>query len=269
MDPERKRAHVRDARQDGASRRSRSGFPSASQPDFDFVRLLIEEDLVPDDVDDPGADQCRPELIQRTYECLRGRAPGHRALLQLRPRSCSGAWCSASTSRASSTSPSTRPSSAGSSRRHWSAREIFYEYSPESYTGTEVEFAVEICEAVMDVIEPTPRQEARPEPAGDGRDVQPEPLRRHHRVVPAARSRRRDRVVLSLHPHNDRGCAVAAAELGVLAGADRVEGTLFGNGERTGNVDVDHARHEPLRAGRRPRARHHRHRRPAPGGRVL
>ena len=115
--------------------------------------------------------------------------------------------------------------------------DVRYEYSPESFTGTELDFAVEICEAVMDVIEPTPRPQAHPEPAGDGRDVHAERLRRRDRVVPPQRPRPRP-IVLSLHPHNDRGCAVAAAEFGVMAGADRVEGTLFGNGERTGNVDV-------------------------------
>jgi 2-isopropylmalate synthase len=115
--------------------------------------------------------------------------------------------------------------------------EIFYEYSPESYTGTEVEFAVEICEAVTDVIEPTSERKlvlnlpATVEMYGP--NVYADTIEWFLRKIS-----RRDRLVLSLHPHNDRGCAVAAAELGVLAGADRVEGTLFGNGERTGNVDV-------------------------------
>jgi 2-isopropylmalate synthase len=115
--------------------------------------------------------------------------------------------------------------------------EIFYEYSPESYTGTEVDFAVEICEAVMEVIEPTAdRKLVLNLPA----TVEMYTPNLYADTIEwfLRRISRRDRVVLSLHPHNDRGCAVAAAELGVLAGADRVEGTLFGNGERTGNVDV-------------------------------
>jgi 2-isopropylmalate synthase len=115
--------------------------------------------------------------------------------------------------------------------------EIFYEYSPESYTGTEVEFAVEICEAVMDVVEPTAdRKIVLNLPA----TVEMYTPNLYADTIEwfLRRISRRDRLVLSLHPHNDRGCAVAATELGVLAGADRVEGTLFGNGERTGNVDV-------------------------------
>ena len=212
------------------------GFPSASQPDYDFVRLLIEEDLVPDDVTIQVLVQCRPELIHRTYECIRGarQAIVHfynsTSILQRRvvfgldkagivdiavnaARLCR---------KLEETVPDTR---------------ILYEYSPESYTGTEVEFAVEICEAVMDVIEPAPdRKIVLNLPATVemySPNLYADTIEWFLRKVS-----RRDRLVLSLHPHNDRGCAVAAAELGVLAGADRVEGTLFGNGERTGNVDV-------------------------------
>ena len=115
--------------------------------------------------------------------------------------------------------------------------EFVYEYSPESFTGTELDYALEVCDAVIDGHRADARATADPQPAGHRRDVHAEPLRRRHRVVLAPRRPARG-VVVSLHPHNDRGTAVAAAELGVLAGADRVEGTLFGNGERTGNVDV-------------------------------
>jgi len=212
------------------------GFPSASQPDFDFVRLLIEEDLVPEDVTIQVLTQCRPELIHRTYECLAGarRAIVHfynsTSILQRRvvfgldkPGIVDIAVNAAKLAR--------------KLEETMGDTEIFYEYSPESYTGTEVDFAVEICEAVMDVIEPT----------ADKKIVLnlPATVEMYTPNLYAdtiewflRRISRRDRVVLSLHPHNDRGCAVAAAELGVLAGADRVEGTLFGNGERTGNVDV-------------------------------
>ena len=212
------------------------GFPSASQPDYDFVRLLIEEDLIPDDVIIQVLVQCRPELIHRTYECLKGarQAIVHfynsTSILQRRvvfgldkPGIVDIAVNAARLCRKlEDTVPETR---------------IFYEYSPESYTGTEVEFAVEICEAVMDVIEPTPERKIVLNLPATVEMYTPnlyaDTIEWFLRQVS-----RRDRVVLSLHPHNDRGCAVAATELGVLAGADRVEGTLFGNGERTGNVDV-------------------------------
>ena len=115
---------------------------------------------------------------------------------------------------------------------------VRYEYSPESYTGTEIDYAVEICDAVAEVIEPTPERQADHEPAGHGRDVHAQHLRRHHRVVPAHGPQPRRRSSCRCTRTTTAGCAVAAAELGVLAGADRVEGCLFGNGERTGNVDL-------------------------------
>jgi 2-isopropylmalate synthase len=212
------------------------GFPSASQPDYDFVRQLIEEDLVPDDVTIQVLVQCRPELIQRTYECLRG---ARRAIVHfynstsiLQRRVVFGLDKAGIVDIAVNAARLCRKL-----EDTVSDTEILYEYSPESYTGTEVEFAVEICEAVMDVIEPTPdRKIVLNLPATVemySPNLYADTIEWFLRQVS-----RRDRVVLSLHPHNDRGCAVAAAELGVLAGADRVEGTLFGNGERTGNVDV-------------------------------
>jgi 2-isopropylmalate synthase len=212
------------------------GFPSASQPDFDFIRQLIEEDLVPDDVTIQVLTQCRRDLIERTYECLKGakKAIVHfynsTSILQRRVvfrldkegvkkiATDAAKWCL----ELESTCPGT---------------DIRYEYSPESFTGTELDYAVEVCAAVMDVIQPTPERKIilnlpatvemyTPNIYGDA-------IEWFHRNVP-----RRDSVVLSLHPHNDRGTAVAAAEFGLMAGADRIEGTLFGNGERTGNVDV-------------------------------
>jgi 2-isopropylmalate synthase len=235
MDPERKR-RMFEALVRMGFKEIEVGFPSASQPDYDFVRLLIEEDLVPDDVTIQVLTQCRPELIERTYECLRGarRAIVHfynsTSILQRRvvfgldkPGIVDIAVNAARLCRKlEATLPGT---------------DVLYEYSPESYTGTEVDFAVEICEAVMDVIEPTAERRIILNLPATVEMYTPnlyadtiEWFLRH--------VSRRDRVVLSLHPHNDRGCAVAATELGVLAGADRVEGTLFGNGERTGNVDV-------------------------------
>jgi 2-isopropylmalate synthase len=212
------------------------GFPSASQPDYDFIRQLIEEDLIPADVTIQVLTQCRRDLIERTYECLRGarRAIVHfynsTSVLQRRVvfrqekdgitkiATDAAKWCLEMESRVPET-------------------EIRYEYSPESFTGTELDYALEVCAAVMDVIQPTP---ARPLilnlPATVEMytpNIYGDAIEWFHRNVP-----RRDSIVLSLHPHNDRGTAVAAAEFGVMAGADRIEGTLFGNGERTGNVDV-------------------------------
>ena len=235
MDPERKR-RMFEALVKMGFKEIEVGFPSASQPDYDFVRLLIEEDLVPDDVTIQVLVQCRPELIHRTYECLQG---ARRAIVHF--------YNSTSILQRRVVFGLDKPgiidiavNAAKLCRKLEEAMgdtEIFYEYSPESYTGTEVEFAVEICEAVMDVIEPTAdRKIVLNLPA----TVEMYTPNLYADTIEwfLRRISRRDRLVLSLHPHNDRGCAVAATELGVLAGADRVEGTLFGNGERTGNVDI-------------------------------
>ena len=212
------------------------GFPSASQPDFDFVRQIIENGLIPEDVTIQVLTQCREDLIRRTYESLHG---VHRAIVHfynststLQRRVVFGLDTEGITKIATdaaafcrsleSTSPST---------------EFLYEYSPESFTGTELAYAVEICNAVVAVIEPTPERPLILNLPATVEMYTPnlyaDAIEWFLRHVDS-----RDAVVLSLHPHNDRGTAVAAAELGVLAGADRVEGTLFGNGERTGNVDV-------------------------------
>ena len=235
MDPERKKRMFLELVKMGF-KEIEVGFPSASQPDYDFLRMLIEEDLIPDDVIVQVLVQSRAELIERTYECLRG---AKQAVVHFY----------------NSTNPLQREVVFGLDKDGIvdiavnaaklckkledvvQGTRIRYEYSPESFTLTEPEFAIEICEAVMDVIQPTPDDKLilnlpatvecySPNVYGDviewfGRTI-----------------RNRDSIILSLHPHNDRGCAVAAAEFGVMAGADRVEGTLFGNGERTGNVDI-------------------------------
>ncbi len=212
------------------------GFPSASQPDYDFVRQLIVEDLIPDDVTIQVLVQCRAELIERTYECLKGspRAIVHfyNSTSVLQRRVVFGldqagiTQIAVDAARLCRKLEETVPATA-----------VRYEYSPESFTGTELDYAVEICGAVMDVIEPTTdRKIILNLPAtveGYTANVYGDAIEWFHRNIPG-----RDRVILSLHPHNDRGTAVAAAEFGVMAGADRVEGTLFGNGERTGNVDL-------------------------------
>jgi 2-isopropylmalate synthase len=212
------------------------GFPSASQTDFDFVRLLIEDGLIPDDVTIQVLTQAREELIARTYESIKGakQAIVHlynsTSVLQrdvvfrtdkagILDIALQGArWCT----QYEATVPGT---------------DVYYEYSPESYTGTELEYAVEVCNAVIEHFQPTPDHQmiinlpatvemATPNVYADSIEW----MSRH--------LARRDSVLLSLHPHNDRGTAIAAAELGYLAGADRIEGCLFGNGERTGNVDL-------------------------------
>ena len=212
------------------------GFPSASQTDFDFQRLIIEEDLIPEDVTIQVLVQCREELIERTYESLVGARSAivhfYNSTSELQRRVVFGldkagiVDIAVNAARLCKKFEADVPGTA-----------IRYEYSPESFTGTEPEFAVEICEAVMDVIEPTPK---RPIILNLPATVEMYSPNVYADVIEwfGRTIRNRDSVILSLHPHNDRGTAVAAAELAVLAGADRVEGTLFGNGERTGNVDI-------------------------------
>jgi 2-isopropylmalate synthase len=212
------------------------GFPSASQTDFDFVRQLIEEDLIPDDVTIQVLTQAREHLIERTYESIAG---AKQAIVHLY----------------NSTSILQREVVFRTDRqgiidialegarlcREFEKRvpetKVFYEYSPESYTGTELEFALEVCNQVVEIFEPTPDRKviinlpatvemATPNVYADSIEWM------------SRRLAHRENVILSLHPHNDRGTAVAAAELGYMAGADRIEGCLFGNGERTGNVDL-------------------------------
>ena len=213
------------------------GFPSASQADFDFIRMLIEEDLIPDDVIIQVLTQCREHLIERTYESVRGAKKAivhfYNSTSILQRRVVFGL------DRDGITDIATR--AARLCRKYAEIltpdTEIYYEYSPESYTGTELEYAVEICGKVIDVIDPTPDRKmiinlpATVEMATP--NVYADSIEWMNRHLP-----RRDSLILSLHPHNDRGTGIAAAELGVLAGADRVEGCLFGNGERTGNVDL-------------------------------
>ena len=212
------------------------GFPSASQTDFDFVRILIEEGHIPADVTIQVLTQARDALIERTYESLKGakKAIVHfynsTSVLQRRVvfnQDKQGIMDIAlAGARKCRSMESLIPDT-----------DVYYEYSPESYTGTELEYAVEVCNAVIEIIDPKPDHKmvinlpATVEMATP--NVYADSIEWMHRNIA-----RRDSILISLHPHNDRGTAVAAAELGYLAGADRIEGCLFGNGERTGNVDL-------------------------------
>jgi len=212
------------------------GFPAASQTDFDFVRELIERNLIPDDVTIQVLTQARPEIIARTYQSLEG---ARRVIVHVyNSTSTTQRRVVFNLDRAGIKDIAVR--GAECLRREAERRrgtEWVFQYSPESFTGTELDYAVEVCDAVTRVWEPTPQRKAilnlpatvemaTPNIYAD----QIEWFGRH--------VAHRDSVILSVHPHNDRGTGVAAAELAVMAGADRIEGTLFGNGERTGNVDV-------------------------------
>ena len=212
------------------------GFPSASQTDFDFVRTLIEEGLIPDDVTIQVLTQAREHLIRRTYESLKG---AKQAIVHLynstsvlqrevvfRTDKQGIIDIALEGARLCKEMESMVPGT-----------EIYYEYSPESFTGTELEFAAEVCNRVLDVFQPTAEKNviinlpatvemASPNVYADAIEWMSRNLKY------------REHVIMSLHPHNDRGTAIAAAELGYMAGADRIEGCLFGNGERTGNVDL-------------------------------
>jgi len=210
------------------------GFPSASQMDFDFVRKIIEEGLIPDDVVIQVLTQAREPLIRRTYESLKGAKQAvvhlYNSTSTLQRRVVFGQ------DKAGIKKIATDAAALCMELRSMVPdTKIFFEYSPESYTGTELEFALEVCDAVNDIFKPTPDHKtiinlpATVEMATP--NVYADSIEWMHRNL-----KYRDSIVLSLHPHNDRGTGVAAAELGYLAGADRIEGTLFGNGERTGNV---------------------------------
>ena len=212
------------------------GFPSASEADFRFVREIIEQKAIPSDVRIQVLTQARQNLIERTYEAIDGAAEAivhlYNSTSTVQRRVVFGLDMDGITAIATRASEWCR-----SLEAQVPSTEVFYEYSPESFTGTELPFAKRVCDEVVDIL-------------ADGHDkpviinlpatvemstanIYGDMIEWMHRNLA-----RRDRIVLSLHPHNDRGTAVAAAEFGLMAGADRVEGTLFGNGERTGNVDV-------------------------------
>ncbi len=211
-------------------------FPSASQTDFDFVRHLIDGNHVPDDVTIQVLTPARPELIARTFESLRGarRAIVHvyNAVAPVFRRVVFGLDEQGVLDLAVAATRLCRELAAGQPETAWR-----FEYTPEVFSGAELELSLAVCDAVMEVWQPTAEVKAIVNlPATvemSTPNVYADQIEWMHR-----RLRRREALVLSVHPHNDRGCAVAAAELAVMAGADRIEGCLFGNGERTGNVDL-------------------------------
>jgi 2-isopropylmalate synthase len=212
------------------------GFPAASETDLAFVREIIDDGLIPDDVTIQVLTQSRSELIEKTFEAIRGapRAIVHlyNSTSELQRRVVFGLDRAGIIDIAVTGARQIRELAAATPET-----EIIYQYSPESFSGTELDFAVEICEAVMDVWRPTPDKKMIVNLPGTVEmataNVYADQIEWFARNV-----RDRDSLILSLHPHNDRGTAVAATEFGLMAGAERVEGTLFGNGERTGNVDV-------------------------------
>ena len=211
------------------------GFPAASETEYEFCRTLIEQDLIPDDVTIQVLTQSREHIIAKTFEALKG---AKRAVVHLYN----------STSLAQRTQVFKREKKEIIEIAEFGARlckeykdnaegKIILEYSPESFTGTEPEFAAEICNAVLDIWQPT----------ADDKAIINLPVTVAHSMPHVYANqveymcknlKNRENVIISLHPHNDRGCAVADSEMGLLAGGDRIEGTLFGNGERTGNVDI-------------------------------
>lgn len=211
------------------------GFPAASETEYTFLRTLIEQDLIPDDVTIQVLTQAREHIIRKTFEALKG---AKKAVVHVY----------------NSTSVAQREQVFHKSREEIlkiavdgaellkkltdeAGGDYLFEYSPESFTGTEPEYALEVCNAVLDVWKPTPDRKAIINLPVTVQHSMPHVYASQIEYM-SENMKYRDSVVLSLHPHNDRGCGVADTEMGLLAGADRVEGTLFGNGERTGNVDI-------------------------------
>lgn len=211
------------------------GFPAASETEYEFMRTLIERDMIPDDVTVQVLTQAREHIIKKTFEAVKG-AP--HAVVHLY----------------NSTSVAQREQVFKKSKEEIKQIAVdgaillkqladetdgsfSFEYSPESFSGTEVDYAVEVCNAVLDIWQPTPENKAIINIPATVENAMPHVFATQIEYV-HKNMKYRDSVVLSLHPHNDRGSGVATAELGLLAGADRIEGTLFGNGERTGNVDI-------------------------------
>jgi len=211
------------------------GFPAASETEYAFLRKLIEEDLIPDDVTVQVLTQARDHIIRKTFEALKGCKHAivhvynstslaqreqvfHKSKEEIKQIAVDGAKLLKQLSEEC-------------------GADYMFEYSPESFTGTEVEYALEVCNAVIDVWQPTPDKKVIINLPVTVEMSMPHVYASQIEYM-CKHMNRRDSIIVSLHPHNDRGCGVADSEMGLLAGADRIEGTLFGNGERTGNVDI-------------------------------
>lgn len=212
------------------------GFPSASQPDFDFVRYLIEENRIPEDVTVQVLTQARPELIARTYEALKG---VRRAIVHVyNSTSVVQREKVFKTDKAGIIDIAVK--GAKEVKKHADMApetEWVFQYSPESFTGTEVDFAAEVCSAVVNVWQSTRDKPCIINLPATVEMATPNVFADQIELF-CRQVENREAIIISLHTHNDRGCGVAAAELGLMAGADRIEGTLLGNGERTGNMDI-------------------------------
>ena len=211
------------------------GFPAASETEYEFCRTLIEQNLIPDDVTIQVLTQAREHIIAKTFEALKG---AKKAIVHLY-NSTSVAQREQVFKREKKeiVEIAVKGAKLCEEYRKQAEGKITFEYSPESFTGTEPEFAAEICNAVLDIWKPT----------ADNKAIINLPVTVSHSMPHVYANqveymcknlKNRENVIISLHPHNDRGCAVADSEMGLLAGGDRIEGTLFGNGERTGNVDI-------------------------------
>lgn len=211
------------------------GFPAASETEYLFLRTLIEQDLIPDDVTVQVLTQSREHIIRKTFESLKG---CKNAIVHLyNSTSVAQREQVFKKSKAEIIDIAVKGAKLFNEIADEYGMKFRYEYSPESFTGTEPEFALEICNAVLDVWKPTPDRKAIINLPGTVEMASPHVYANQVEYM-CENLKYRENVVVSLHPHNDRGCAVADSELGLLAGADRIEGTLFGNGERTGNVDI-------------------------------
>ena len=212
------------------------GFPSASQTDFDFVRKIITENLIPNDVTIQALTQARPELIKKTFEALKGAKKAivhvYNSTSTLQRKVVFKSDEAGIKKIATDGAKWVKEESELYDETDWS-----FEYSPESFTGTELPYAVEVCNAVNEIWQPNDQKKTIMNLPATVEMASPNTYADQIEWM-CRNLQDRENVIVSLHPHNDRGTAVAATELGVMAGADRIEGTLFGNGERTGNVDL-------------------------------
>ena len=211
------------------------GFPAASETEYDFLRALIEQNLIPDDVTVQVLTQARPHIIEKTFEAVRGCK--HAIVHVYNSTSLAQREQVFKKSKDEIKKIATDGAQMLLDLTKKDGGNYQFEYSPESFTGTEVDYALEVCNAVIDVWKPTPDNKVIINLPATVEMSMPHVYASQIEYM-SKNLAMRENVILSLHPHNDRGCGVADAELGVLAGADRIEGTLFGNGERTGNVDI-------------------------------